>query len=101
VRGADSRYNLIFAFGTHLARIQQIAEKLIAQNRLEEGTKTIVIRSQDVADFLKLTVSLSVTPMVAYIYGCDDGDSASACGNPSSPPLTSAVAGGLYRTARA
>ena len=45
-------HNLIFAFGTHLARIQQIAGKLIAQNRFEEGTKTIVIRSRDVADFL-------------------------------------------------
>ena len=45
-------HNLIFAFGTHLARIQQIAEKLIVRNRFEEGTKTIVIRSQDVSDFL-------------------------------------------------
>jgi hypothetical protein len=44
--------NLIFAFGTHLTRIQQIAETLIARNRFEEGTKTIVISSQDVADFL-------------------------------------------------
>jgi Protein of unknown function (DUF1488) len=45
--------NLIFAFGTHLTRIQQITETLIARNRFEEGTKTIVISSQDVADFLK------------------------------------------------
>ena len=50
--GADY-YDPVPAFMAHQSIIHQLAEKLISEGRFEGDNKRIVIRSQDVTNFLK------------------------------------------------